>query len=218
MLNNPKDEKEALLRLLRARGADQTVELRPYAADALICLERTEEALRSLPAEGEAGSGAVVSSDARAQAAREAAVRREVRRRSNRACLLLSAHDEAGALSEWEACAALDPTCAAVAYNTALLLWKVGERRRACEHWLCFQRWPLRMEPSDYERRCAEVLPKPADRGADSHVSGELSKGARAALDRMVLSHWAKLRHQEAFEQHWNANPNGATNGATAHG
>ena len=109
-------------------------------------------------------------------------------------------------------------TCAAVAYNTALLLWKVGERRRACEHWLCFQRWPLRMEPSDYERRCAEVLPKPADRGADSHVSGELSKGARAALDRMVLSHWAKLRHQEAFEQHWNANPNGATNGATAHG
>jgi hypothetical protein len=34
----------------------------------------------------------------------------------------------------------------------------------------------------------------------------------------MVLSHWAKLRHQEAFEQHWNAYPNGATNGATAHG
>ena len=90
----------------------------------------------------------------------------------------------------------------------------MGERRRACEHWLCFQRWPLRMEPGDYERRCAEVLPKPADRGADSHVSGDLSKGARAALDRMVLSHWAKLRHQEAFEQHWNANPKGAT----AHG
>jgi len=211
MLNNPKDEKEALLRLLRARGAEQTAELRPYAADALVCLERTKEALRSLPDEGQVGSAAVAAADARVQVVREAAVRGQVRRRSNRACLLLCEHDEAGALCEWEACAKLDPSCAAVAYNTALLLWKVGERRRACEHWLCFQRWPLHMEASDYERRCAEVLPKPADRGVDSHVCGDLSNGARAALDRMVLSHWARLRHQEAFEQHWNVNPNGAT-------
>ena len=119
MLNNPKDEKEALLRLLRARGAEQTAELRPYAADALVCLERTDEALHSLPDEGEVCSGAVAASDARAQAAREAAVRREVRRRSNRACLLLCAHDEAGALSEWEACAALDPACASHTSRTS---------------------------------------------------------------------------------------------------
>ena len=214
MLNNPKDEKEALLRLLRARGAEQTAELRPYAADALVCLERTDEALRALTDEEDVGSAAAAAADERGQMAREAAVRRQVRRRSNRACLLLCTHDEAGALSEWEACARLDPTSAAVAYNTTLLLWKVGERRRACEHWLCFQRWPLHMEAADYERRCAEVLPKPAERGADSHVSGDLSTGARAALDRLVLGHWAKLRHQEAFEQHWNANPNRAANGA----
>ena len=78
MLNNPKDEKEALLRLLRARGAEQSAELRPYAADALLCLERTDEAVRALPAEGEAASGAVAPSDAQARAAQEAAVRREL--------------------------------------------------------------------------------------------------------------------------------------------
>ena len=213
MLRNPKDEKEALLRLLRARGAERTAELRPYAADALLCLERAQEALQLAPEEADDGGGggaaaggaaAAAAAETAEATARAAAAQREVRRRSNRACLLLCAHNEAGALREWEACATLDPRSAAVAFNIALLLWKLGERRRACEHWLCFQRWPLGLPASEYERRCADVLPKPREHGAESHVSGELSKAASAAMDRMVLSHWAKLRHQAQLEQHWN--------------
>ena len=42
-------------------------------------------------------------------------------------------------------------------------------------------RWPLDMPSDDYKRRCADVLPKPREQGADCHVAGKLSPAARAA-------------------------------------
>ena len=94
------------------------------------------------------------------------------------------------------------PTEVAPRFNRALLLWKCGEHRRACEEWLAFRRRPLGRPASEYEEaaRHSGVVDAPPP---TSHVSGAVGAEALAAFDRMVLRAYAQMRRDDDFKKNW---------------
>ena len=94
------------------------------------------------------------------------------------------------------------PTEVAPRFNRALLLWKCGEHRRACEEWLAFRRRTLGRPASEYEEaaRHSGVVDAPPP---TSHVSGAVGAEALAAFDRMVLRAYAQMRRDDDFKKNW---------------
>ena len=119
----------------------------------------------------------------------------------------MCAGDPVGAERELRAAIDLAPPRAADAlaptFNLALLLLRAGARRDACTLWLMYRGHELNAESDDYRRALAALGPPIGVPPPEAHVSGGVSDGACAALDRLALGYFAEEREEADFRARW---------------
>jgi len=203
-----------VVELVAESGSGDVAEMRMMHADALLCMERPGEALRLLPETVPAhGASAAVRAKTKTPAGvGGAAALAEARWRNNRACLLVCELRLDEAEAELRCCVQLAPADAEFEFNLSLVLWKLGERRAACERWLTARGYPTDASAAAYARLVDGVRPSAAEAEAaraTAHASGALDAGQLAGLDRLALRYFEELRRTEEFPAYWEASGDG---------
>jgi tetratricopeptide (TPR) repeat protein len=232
---------DEVVQMLEQVGAADRPQLRMMYADALLGLERADDALGHLaiptdqademhndgdallgggvPAQAPHGSSVGAPALGPGGVYREEApgagglasvdsddAREEARWRNNRACLLMCAGQPDRAEAELRRCCQLCPEDLEHEFNLCLVLWKMGERREACDRWLRRRGYPIDATAATYCRLADAVRPTAAEAEgsrAEGHATGRLDDAQRAGLDRLALRYFEELKSVEEFPSCW---------------
>ena len=182
------------------RTCEDDVVTLSYRADALMCCERADQALRCLNrvlllldlADSTASSvnGALLASARRRRALRLSTL-------SNKATALICLQDLAGAINALREVIATDGTHSAATYNLAICLWQQDRGLEAAEIWLRFRNIRLDLSTVDYDTLWREASIEYCGYEQVTfgcHVVGAVSAAMARLLDVVTLKIWSEAQ------------------------